>query len=167
MSVSGDIKEVARIFCKEPLIPYQLRINEEAAKLAENDISLLGNRGALLEKARAALVESGTYMFKKGWSRSKSALSAESTESNPSPSVPRKKTKLAEDARHGRMKDVEEKIRDIDDAISFKEKRRAQAESVRDYRQCDELTEQIGSLKAFALERAKFAEGKRSPGTVV
>ena len=71
----------------------------------------------------------------------------QSSDSAPSPSIPRKKPKLNEESRHSRMKDINENIQDIDEDISFKEKRRAQAESIRDYRLCDELTERIGSLK--------------------
>ena len=136
--------EASRIFRKEPLTAYHIRINEEAAKLAETDASLLANRGELLDKARNALLESGTFHFKKGRSRSKSVQSNDSTESAPSSSIPKKRSKLDADTRQSRIKDIEENIRDIDEDISFKEKRRAQAESVRDYRQCDELTERIG-----------------------
>ena len=92
-NISGDIKEAAKIYKKEPLTSYQLRVNEEAARLAEDDASLLANRGELLEKARKSLVESGTYQFKKGRSRSKSVQS-DSTNSIPSPSDKKKKSKL-------------------------------------------------------------------------
>lgn len=80
-------------------------------------------------------------MFKKGRSRSKSS------DSSASSATPRKKCKLDENTRHIRMKDIEENLRDIDEDISFKEKRRAQAETVRNYHLCDELTERIGSLR--------------------
>ena len=45
------------------------------------------------------------------------------------------------------MKNIEEDIGDISDRIKFKEKRRSAAEVVRDYKKCDEVTEEISQLK--------------------
>jgi len=58
-----------------------------------------------------------------------------------------KRAKIDTETRNSRIKEVEEGIRDIDEEISFKEKRRAQAETLRDYRQCDEITERLSSLR--------------------
>ena len=110
--------------------------------LAENDPSLLANRGVLLQKARESLVASG-YEFKKGRSRSQAATSNSEDNSNSHP----KRAKIDTETRNSRIKEVEEGIRDIDEQISFKEKRRAQAETLRDYRQCDEITERLTSLR--------------------
>ena len=46
-----------------------------------------------------------------------------------------------------RMKNVEEDIGDTKDRISFKEKRRCAAEAIRDYKKCNELTEELTHLK--------------------
>ena len=46
--------------------------------------------------------------------------------------------------RENKKHDVEETIQDIDDEISFKERRCSQAETAKDYRQCDEI---ISALK--------------------
>ena len=43
--------------------------------------------------------------------------------------------------------DSERCIRDLKDRIGFKEKRRFAAENVKDYKKCDEITEEISSLK--------------------
>ena len=117
-------------------------MNDEAAKLAENDPTLLANRGELLQRARDTLLSSGSYQFKKGKSRSKQVDGNSVAGSSGS-----KRAKVDKEARRARMKEVEENICDIDEEISFKEKRRSQAETVRDYRQCDEITERLTSLK--------------------
>ena len=112
-------------------------MNDEAAKLAENDPTLLANRGELLQRARDSLLSSGSYQFKKGKSRSKQVDGNSVAGSSGS-----KRAKVDKEARRARMKEVEENICDIDEEISFKEKRRSQ-----DYRQCDEITERLTSLK--------------------
>ena len=48
--------------------------------------------------------------------------------------------------------EVQEDIRDLKDRIGFKERRRFAAENVKDYRKCDEITEEISSLKHRCLE---------------
>lgn len=146
-AVSNNLKEAAKIYRKEPLSTYHIRVNEEAAKLADEDVSLLSKRGELLERARKNILESGTFMFKKGRSRSKSVLSSDSFESSPSLPCPRKKSKLDAETRKSRIQDLEDAIQDIDESISFKERRRAQAETVRDYHQCDEITERMAPLR--------------------
>ena len=50
------------------------------------------------------------------------------------------------------MKELEEDLKQLDQQIMFKEKRRDQAESVRNYKLCDELTEEVGKLKATRRE---------------
>ena len=132
---------VSKDFSSRAPQKYHHQLNEYAAMVAESDPSLLANRGVLLQKAREPLVASG-YEFKKGGSRSQSSTS--NTEYNSS-SRP-KRAKIDTETRNSRIKEVEEGIRDIDEQISFKEKRRAQAETLRDYRQCDEITERLTSL---------------------
>ena len=98
----------------------------------------------MLQKAREALLASGAYEFKKGRSRSKSLPE---NQSNSDDSSAKKRRKIDKETRHARVKDVEENICDIDEEITYKERRRSQAENVRDYRQCDEITERLPSLK--------------------
>ena len=50
--------------------------------------------------------------------------------------------------REVKIKELEEDIADIASHISFKEKRRAQAETVRNYKTCDDLTEELLQCKA-------------------
>jgi len=44
------------------------------------------------------------------------------------------------------MKALEEKIKNVQDQISYKEKRRQMAENIKNYKNCDELTEEIAEL---------------------
>ena len=109
--------EKARIFRKEtnhPLTKYQRRINEEAGALVLKNPSLLCNRGELLELARAKVVDSG-YTFVKGKSRAKRMAS---------PKVSRA------EVRQKRVRALEEDIANLDQQLSFKEKRRQQSESI-------------------------------------
>lgn len=139
---SEAIVTAAKIFRKEPLTDYHRSLNEEAARLAENDPSLLTNRGKLLQKAREALLARGKYQLKKGRSRSK-ILDNNSAERESRP----KRVKIDKETRKAQITEIEESIKDIDDEISFKEKRRSQAATVHDYRQCDEISERLSSVK--------------------
>ena len=52
----------------------------------------------------------------------------------------------------GRNKELEEDLKQLDQQIMFKEKRRDQAETIRNYKLCDELTEDVGKLKTARRE---------------
>ena len=97
---------------------------------------MLRNRSVLLETAKAKVNES--YLFKKGKSRSKKYNSDTSTMA--------KRKKSNHSARLERMKALEEDIKGIDDRLSYKEKRRKAAEDVKNYRMCEEITEEMTSL---------------------
>ena len=58
-----------------------------------------------------------------------------------------KRIKLTQQVRETRMRNLEEDINDLKDRISFKEKRISAAEAVRDYKRCDEITEELSQLK--------------------
>ena len=155
---TAEIIEAAKLYRKEslrPLSEYQIRMNEEAAKLALQNPILIqrGHRHDLLEKARE--VVSATYQFKKGKSRSKKL--------SPQPDVsgtPVNRTKrIDSEVRGRRIKELEEDLKQLDQQIMFKEKRRDQAETVRNYKLCDELTEDVGKLKG--TRREAFNELKR------
>ena len=137
------IRADAVIYKKEDLRPlsnYHVRINEEAVKICENNPSMLRSRSALLEAARSKVNES--YQFKKGKSLSKrgSLLQSEGQSSV------QKCPKMTQSIRVSRMKSLEEDIKSLGERISYKEKRRKAAEDVKNYRLCDEITEEIMSL---------------------
>ncbi len=54
-----------------------------------------------------------------------------------------------------RIKDLEDELADLKTRISFKEKRRDQAETVRNYKLCDELTADIQDLKSLTREHER------------
>ena len=55
--------------------------------------------------------------------------------------------KTTESMREKHVGELEEDIKDINDQLLFKEKRREQAELSRNYKLCDQLTEKMSSLK--------------------
>lgn len=132
------IREQATIYKKEtirPLSDYQRRVNEIAQDMCVKNPSMLRNRKELLEMARTRVEE--TYQFKKGKSRSK--------RHNPVVPPPKRK-KTNHSMRLARMKTLEDDIKNFEERILYKEKRRQVAEDNKNYRLCDELTEEIGSL---------------------
>ena len=86
--------------------------------------------GELLEIARDRVVESG-YVFTKGKSRSMKYCNPET------PTRPRKK--ISAQMRHFRMQSLDERIANLIEQLKFKEKRRQQAETVQNYKLCDEI----------------------------
>lgn len=148
----SQIIEAACIFKKEsvrPLSEYQKRINEEAGILALQNPSLLTTRGVLLEQARERVVEAG-YEFKKGKSRSKKYKDVNETPT-------RKYTSKV--IRERRLEEINEEISQLDKQISFKQKRVEQAELAKNYKICDEVTEEIGTIKS---DRRVLANEKKS-----
>lgn len=127
---------------------FQLRVNEAAIALALAQPNLVRKRGELLENARKKVAEDG-YCFKKGKSRS-NVYGVSDAE----PSVS-KRPKLDQTMREERIKDLEEDIADVSSHIAFKEKRRAQAETVQNYKACDELTQEILERKGRKRELEK------------
>ncbi len=80
-------------------------------------------------------------MFKKGKSRSK-RLNPDSEAATP------KRRKINRDYRTNRIGELEERIKDLSDHIDFKVKRRDSASNMKNYKECDRLTEQLSELKA-------------------
>ena len=150
-----EIEEQAVIYRKvanRPLSDFQIRVNAAAIELALSEPNLLrkGNRGELLERARKKVADDG-YCFKKGKSRSKVYGGSEDSEAATAP----KRPKLNEQMREDRKKELEEDLADISSRIAFKEKRRSQAEIARNYKVCDELTEEIMECKSRKRETEK------------
>ena len=78
--------------------------------------------------------------MQKGKSRSK--LSNTDDEA-PTP----KRRKITQDYRLERMSELQDKIKDLNERIEFKNKQRDAASNVRNYKECDELTKQMSILK--------------------
>lgn len=70
--VIENISEQALIYRRDNLTPFQQKVNSAAVDLALQNPVLIqkGNRGELLNKARARVADEG-YNFKKGKSRSR------------------------------------------------------------------------------------------------
>ena len=98
------------------------------------------NRGLLLEQARKKVNDAG-YIYKKGKSRSK-LLNTD--EEFPTP----KRKKITQEYRVARIAELQDKIKDLNERIEYKCKRRDAASNVRNYKECDELTEQMSNLKS-------------------
>ena len=78
------------------------------------------------------------YEFKKGKSRSKRYQST---------AIAPKKIKTTESIRMKHISELEEDLKDLNDQIKYKEKRREQATLSRNYKLCDELTEDMSAIK--------------------
>ena len=116
---------------------YQEQINNASIELALSDPSLLQSRKTLLERARTIL--NANYKFKKGKSRSK-VLSV-SCELPP----PKKHPRTSDSLRTRHIRELEDDIKDFSDRMQFKDKMRTQAENPRNYRACDQITEEMYS----------------------
>ena len=97
------------------------------------------NRGLLLVQARKRVDDSG-YVYKKGKSRSKLINTDDEA---PTP----KRRKINQEYCLERIAELQDKIKDLNERIEFKNKRRDAASNVRNYKECDELTEQMSNLK--------------------
>lgn len=131
------IREEAKIYNKEPLSEYQQQINFAAGEICSKNPNMLVRRGELLEQARKSVDGSG-YQYKKGKSRSKNFGSA--------PSKP-KRQKIDHDLRTRRMKEIKEELATITKQISFKERRVETGAQDRNFKLCDQLTEEISVLQ--------------------
>lgn len=142
-----EIEEQAILFHK-PKSEYHMKVNKAAIDIGKSKPHLVrkGNRGELLDLARKKVADEG-YNFKKGHSRSK--VFGKGGSGAP------KRQKLDKDMRHQRMDELQEDIQDSTKRISLKEKRVVQAESTRNYKLCDELSEQISELKQYKRQKEK------------
>ena len=151
-NITQKITQQATIFRRtsnRPLSDLQLRVNEAAIELALTQPSLIRKRGELLKNARKKVADDG-YCFKKGKSQSKVYGN-----SDDAPTTCLQIPKLDQTMREDRIKDIEEDIADISSHIAFKEKRRMQAETVKNYKTCDELTQESLECKGRKRELEK------------
>ena len=79
----------------------------------------------------------GGYQFKKGRSRSKEYETATAP----------KRPKTTKTVRAKHIQELQEDIEDFNNQLKFKEKRRDQATSSRNYKACDQMTEEMSVLR--------------------
>lgn len=116
-------------------------MNEVSEELCLNNPLLLNDRQRLLNEARKRLHELG-YNYKKGQSRSKTL-----NPDFPSEGSTPKRKKITEEFRLSRIDELQDKVKDLNDQIAYKEKRREAASNIHNYKDCDVLTEQMSALK--------------------
>ena len=132
------IMREARIYVKEPLSDYRQQLNRLAGEMCLRDPSLLTKKGELLKLAQKTLNEEG-YRYKKGRSRSK-VFGSDSDAAS-------KRAKVSEDYRQRRLQQIQEEKKSINTRISFKEKRVELASQEKNFKLCDQLTEEIAELQ--------------------
>lgn len=89
--------------------------------------------------AKQSVHDSG-YLYRKGASRSKKYGSAVDDATKP------KRVKTSTDERVSRMKTIKEELSDLQNRVSFKRKRLDAAEVTKNYKLCDQLSEEIADL---------------------
>lgn len=135
----NEIRQQATIYKREtsrPLSDYQKAINKSAQEMCIHNPLMLGSRQKLLNAARQEV--DVTYRFKKGHSRSKRLMSS----SQP----PAKRAKLCQDVREKRIEVINETLANLKERLSYKYKRRSAAEAIKNYKLCDEISEEIGTV---------------------
>ena len=113
-------------------------MNEASLQICLANPAILSDRQELLVACRKRVHDDG-YSYKRGKSRSKRL--GDTTESTP------KRKKVSEEYRLRRIDAVQESIQGLTDRIGYKEKRRDAANNMRNYKECDQLTEEISTLK--------------------
>lgn len=134
-----SIEKLSKLYKKEPLNSYKKCINAAAYKLALGNPTLLCNRNELFTNARNRVHDDG-YQYKKGQSRSIQVVP-------PTENSIAKRQKLDSYTRVQEMLELQSKINDIEKSIRFKESSCSVSEHAKNYKRCDELMEEIPSLK--------------------
>ena len=130
------------VFYKKPnLKEFEKKVNAASLELCLRDTKLLKDRAQLLALAREKVANDG-YNFKKGSSRSKAYGSREGT----------KRPRYDEDAREERLKAISDELSDITRILAFKGKRLSQAEAAKNYKVCEQVTEEMMVLKGRKRE---------------
>ena len=126
---------------QEPLKRYHQELNKVAGDICVNDPALLFQpRDKLMERARQVLHESG-FQYVKKKSRSKQFGSESSDE-------PVKKcTKITTEVRLRRISQIKEELTTISTQLSFKEKRIKIGMQKRDFKLCDQLSDEVDILQ--------------------
>ena len=134
-----EIKKEAIFFKKEPLPTYHIKVNEASQAICLRKPCMLRRRGELLVQVKQSVHDTG-YVYRKGKSRSKSYGSAVDDATRP------KRVKTSADERISRMKTIKEELSDLQNRVSFKRKRLDAAEVTKNYKLCDQLSEEIADL---------------------
>ena len=114
-------------------------MNDASQQLCLQNPGLLKKRQLLIDTARAKIIADG-FQFVKGKSRSKRD---QQSDEEPTPKYP----KISQAIREKRMLQIEEDLQDLNDRIGFKEKRIAAAMNTKEYKKCDEIKEEVTTLK--------------------
>ena len=134
-----EIMDIYRKETNRPLSKYQRRMNDAAQQLYLQNPGLIRKRQLLIDTARERIISDG-FEFVKGKSRSKKNLKDEL--------VPvAKRSKLSQSFRENRIHEIEEDIRDLNDRIKFKDGRISAALNMKEYKKCDEIKEEVTTLK--------------------
>ena len=114
-------------------------MNKAAIALCvKNPQLLLQKRSELITIARKKIINEG-FQFKKGKSRSKRGSNQ--------PTEQKKFSKTSQAFLERRLVEIEEKVTDIGDLITFKENRITECIIISDYEKCDSLKKEIMALK--------------------
>ena len=116
-------------------------MNDAAGDICVQNPIMLSVRGEFLELARKRVNDSG-YEYKKGKSRSKRFGSASSVEA----STP-KRPKLDQEFRTKRIQQIKEEVKTINTQVSFKERRVEAGVQLKNFKLCDQLTDEISELQ--------------------
>ena len=139
-------------------------MNDAAGDICVQNPIMLSVRGELLELARKRVNDSG-YEYKKGKSRSKRFGSAGSVEA----STP-KRPKLDQEFRTKRMQQIKEEVKTINTQVSFKERRVEAGAQLKNFKVCDQLTDEISELqkqrRALEMELQCLEKKEKSPNGI-
>ena len=112
------------------------RMNEIAGDICLKDVSMLADKGKLLQQARLKLHESG-YVYSKGKLRSK-ILNPEVTKHD----KPRRERIDKKEHKH-RIESLQDEMKDINKHVTVKERRIEQAQAAKNFKLCDQLSDEI------------------------
>ena len=147
-----ELRKYSQIYKKPNLTDYQQRVNTAAENICLKNPSMIRKRAELLERARQEVHDSG-YTYRKGKSRSKRFGTSDSTPKRP---------KFHHDYRERRMKELGEDLVGISERISIKESRCEAGAAVKNFKLCDQLSEEIAELKQQRrLKEAELRELKK------
>ena len=136
-----EIREKAKIFKKEPLKRYHKELNKVSGDICVKDPALLFvPRDKLMERARQTLHESG-FQYVKKKSRSKQFGSESSDE------PVKKRSKISTEVRRQRISQINEELNTINTQLSFKEERIKIGMQRRDFKLCDQLSDEVDILQ--------------------
>lgn len=134
---------------------YQQQVNAAAEKICLRTPRVICKCGTLLDLARKEEHDSG-YVCKKGKSRSKTFGTCEDTP---------KRQKFDCDYPQRRMKELEEDLVGINKRISIKESRCEAEAAVKNFKLCDQLSDEVAELKKQRREKeAEVRELQKKEG---